>query len=164
MAEFNLGEITPEVVSNIIKNEKTKKEKDSEKEEKEKQKSCSITCEECFSIPKIIFLKKDKVKIECQKCKSTNIKDISYFDKFFKKLEENIFIDLPKCSFNKKHKCKSEKYCFQCTKYLCEECIKIHNISFSGKNHILIGQKMENQYYCDKEDHSEYINNRFCTI
>jgi hypothetical protein len=27
---------------------------------------------------------------------------------------------------------------------------------------MLIGQKMENKYYCDKEGHTEYIYNRFC--
>ena len=126
-------------------------------------KSSIITCEKCFSIPKITILKKNEVSISCPKCKASTIKDISYFDKFFKKLEEKAFVNLPKCSYNLEHKNKSDKYCFQCTKYLCKECIKIHNISFKDKNHILIGQKMENKYYCDKKGHTEYIYNRFCT-
>ena len=116
-----------------------------------------------FFYSKNYFLKKNEILISCPKWKLPTTKDISYFNKFFKKLEERNFIDLPKCSYNPEHISKSEKYCFQCTKYLCEECIKIHNISFKEKNHILIGQKIENQYYCNKKGHSEYINNRFCT-
>ena len=122
-----------------------------------------ITCDKCFSIPKIIFLSKNEISIECQKCQSKDIKNITYFDKFMKELEDNNFIDLPNCSFNKEHNYKSFKYCIQCTKYLCKDCIKIHNISYGEKNHILIGQKMENQYYCSKEGHTEYIIDHFCT-
>lgn len=122
-----------------------------------------ITCEECFNIPKITILKKNKVKIECSKCNTKDIKDISYFDKFLNGLNEKKFIDLPKCTFNEKHESKADKYCFQCTKYLCKECLEVHNISYKGKSHILIGQKIENQYYCKKENHKEYIYNGYCT-
>ena len=74
------------------------------------------------------------------------------------------FPELPKCSYNETHhELKALKYCFKCTKYLCDKCIENHNISFKNKFHILIDQKMENQYYCDKEGHSEYIYDRFCT-
>ena len=132
-------------------------------ESEEKTNYSIITCEKCFSIPKIIFLSKNKISIECEICKLKNIKNITYFDKFLKELVDNNFIDLPNCSYNKEHNCKSDKYCFQCTKYLCEDCIKIHKISFGDKNHILIGQKMANQYYCSKDGHTEYIYNRFCT-
>ena len=128
----------------------------------EELKSSIVTCEECFNIPKIIILAKDKVKIECSKCNKTEIKDIQYFDKFYKKLEEKQFIDLPKCSFNDKHEVNSIKYCFQCIKYLCEECIKTHNIVFKEKSHILIEQKIENQYYCNIDSHKEFIYDCFC--
>ena len=126
-----------------------KSDKTEEEEGEDSSKYSIITCEECFSIPKITILKRNEILISCQKCKSSTIKDIIYFDKFFKKLKEKTFVNLPQCSYNPEHITKSDKYCFQCTKYLCEECIKIHNISFKDKNHILIGQKMENKYYCD---------------
>ena len=128
----------------------------------EELKSSIITCEECFNIPKITILTKDKVKIECSKCNKIENKDIKYFDKFFKKLEEKQFIDLPKCSFNDKHEVNSIKYCFQCIKYLCEECIKTHNIVFKEKSHLLIEQKIENQYYCNIDAHKEFIYDCFC--
>ena len=121
--------------SNINESDKT-----GEEEDEVITKSSIITCEVCFSIPKITILKKNEVLISCPKCKTSIIKDISYFDKFFKKLEEKTFVDLPKCSYNQEHTIKSDKYCFQCTRYLCKECIRIHNISFKDKNHILIGQ------------------------
>jgi hypothetical protein len=120
-----------------------------------------ITCEECFNIPKIIIKTKSKVLIECQKCKNSKIKDISYFDKFIYAKKDN-FPELPKCSYNEAHESQSIKYCFQCTKYLCDKCIDIHKISFKDKTHILIDQKMDNQYYCDKEGHNEYIFDRYC--
>ena len=122
-----------------------------------------VTCEECFNIPKITILKKNEVQIECSKCNTKDIKDISYFDKFLNGLNDQKFIDLPKCTFDEKHESKADKYCFQCTKYLCKVCIINHNISYKGKSHFLIGQKMENQYYCKKDNHKEYIYNGYCT-
>ena len=122
-----------------------------------------IICENCFNIPKIFIITKDKVKIECQKCNSSIIKDFSYFDKFIKRSEDENLVDLPKCSYNQEHESKSMKYCLQCTKYLCDKCIEIHNISFNKSQHLLIDQKFENQYYCNKDGHKEYIFNRYCT-
>ena len=37
-----------------------------------------------------------------------------------------------------------------------------HNVSFQNKSHILLDQKLENQYYCNKEGHGEYIHDRYC--
>ena len=125
--------------------------------------SSIVICEECFNIPKITILKKNKVKIECLKCNTKDIKDISYFDKFLNGLNEKKFIDLPKCTFDEKHESKADKYCFQCTKYLCKECIINHNKYFKERSHILIGQKIENQYYCNQKGHKEYIYNGYCT-
>ena len=119
-----------------------------------------ITCEKCFNIPKITLFSKNKILIECPKCQDPNIKDISYFDKYI--LDKGESPELPQCSFNENHKSKSIKFCLQCTKYLCEEYIKIHNISFKGKFHILINQKIENQYYCKKDGHPEFIYDRYC--
>ena len=114
----------------------------------------------CFNIPQITFLSKNNILIECPKCQDPNIKDISYFDKYILDKEESP--ELPQCSFNEEHNSKSKKYCFQCTKYLCEKCIETHNISFKGKFHILISQRIKNQYYCKKDGHHEYICNRYC--
>jgi len=120
-----------------------------------------ITCEQCYSIPKLTLINQNKVKIYCQTCHKQIIKDISYFKKFIKKSkEENI--DLPNCTYNKSHKSKSTKYCLQCNKYLCEDCIENHKISFEGKNHLMIEQKIQNKYYCQKENHQEYILERYC--
>ena len=48
----------------------------------EKYESKIITCEKCFHIPKIIFLNKNKVHIQCSNCQFSNIEDISYFEKY----------------------------------------------------------------------------------
>ena len=39
-----------------------------------------ITCEKCFNIPKILFLSKNKVHIQCNNCQLSTIEEISYFD------------------------------------------------------------------------------------
>lgn len=57
---------------------------------------------------------------------------------------------MPKCTYNKNHETKSTIYCFQCSKYLCEECINIHKISFEEKNHIFIKQYIINIFEIKK--------------
>ena len=120
-----------------------------------------VTCEKCYSIPKLTLINQNKVEIYCQNCNNKIIRDISYFKKFIKNCKEEK-LDLPNCTYNKNHKLKSTKYCLQCTKYLCEDCLKNHQISFEGKNHIMIDQKIQNKYYCQKENHKEYILEKYC--
>ena len=125
-------------------------------------KSGIITCEDCFSIPKITILAKDEIKIECPLCKKEKTKPISYFEIFTKKLKESKFKDLPKCTFKEAHESKSLKYCFKCTKYLCKDCIEIHNSIF--KDHqFLLEQNLNNKFKCDKEGHEDFILYRYCT-
>ena len=126
-----------------------------------KKKLKIITCEKCYNIPKIVFVTRNKVHIECPNCKNTIIENLSYFDKYISS-DNNNFPELPKCSYNEKHELKALQYCFKCTKYLCEKCLENHNVSFQNKSHILLQQKMENHYYCTEEGHSEYIYDRFC--
>ena len=121
-----------------------------------------IICEKCFNIPEITFLINNKIKINCVKCKTSIIKDISYFDKFILSKEDNnnnIF-DLPNCSYNEEHKNKAIKYCFECEKYLCEECIKNHNMS--EEDHTLIEQKIESDIFCEKENHNKKKFTKYC--
>ena len=121
-----------------------------------------ITCEDCFSIPKITILTKDQIKLECQKCKNEKIKPISFFDIFTKNLKESKFKDLPKSTFKEAHESKSIKYCFKCTKYLCKDCVENHNSIF--KDHeILLEQRITNKFRCDKEGHEDFILYRYCT-
>ena len=40
----------------------------------------------------------------------------------------------------KLEKCNSFKYCINCAKFLCDECLKIHYIPFK-ETHILLNQK-----------------------
>ena len=115
-----------------------------------------ITCEKCFNIPKVIILNKNKVQVKCPNCKYLSISDISNFDKYISSKNQN-FPEMPKCSYNPNHETKAIKYCYKCTKYLCEICLENHNVSFQNKEHILLSQRMENQYYCNKKGHSEYI-------
>ena len=123
-----------------------------------------VICEKCYNIPKIIFLNKNKVSIECQNCKESQIKDISYFDKFLNKnIENEKLFDLPQCNFRENHEAESILYCFQCSRFLCIECLNIHNMSNIGIKHTTIKQKITNQYYCPKEGHEEYILDRYCT-
>ena len=120
-----------------------------------------ITCEECYNIPKIIILSKDKIQIECSKCNKSKIENISYFNKYIEPKSDN-FPELPKCSYNINHETQSIYYCLQCTKYLCPICVENHKISFDGKSHILVDQRMDNQYYCNKKGHEEFIYNGYC--
>ena len=71
--------------------------------------------------------------------------------------------DLPKCSYNNNHKFPSVKYCYDCEKYLCNECIKEHNTAFEQK-HILLEQKIKSNIYCQKEGHNGYKFNKYCPI
>ena len=121
--------------------------------------STIVTCEKCHNIPKIIFLTNNKVEIDCSKCKSIDIKDISYFDRF-KSINKDL-LDLPNCSFNEQHNKKAVKYCFQCKKFLCNECIKAHNNEYQN-THILIEQKIDLEIYCNKNDHNNSKFNRYC--
>ena len=123
-----------------------------------------VVCEKCYNIPKIIFLNKNKVSLECQNCKESQIKDISYFNKFIdKNIENEKLFDLPQCNYRENHEAESILYCFQCSKYLCKECLNIHNMNAIGIKHTTIKQKISNQYYCPKEGHEEYILDRYCT-
>lgn len=76
------------------------------------------------------------------------------------KEDKNLF-KLEKCNFNEEHKCDAFKYCINCAKFLCDECLKIHYIPFK-ETHILLNQKVENQIYCKKKGHSENKINRYC--
>ena len=98
-----------------------------------------------------------------EKCNETEIREYSYFEKFMKNLEEGSWSDMPKCNFKSDHEEQSLEYCFQCKKYLCEECVKIHNDFFGDRNHIFIKQKIDNQYFCTKDGHTEYILDKYCT-
>ena len=89
-----------------------------------------IIYEKCFNIPKITFLICDKIKIECPKCETSTIENISYFDKFMVSKEDKNLFKLEKCNFNEEHKCDAFKYCINCAKFLCDECLKIHYIPF----------------------------------
>ena len=121
-----------------------------------------ITCEKCYNIPKILIMLNDKVKIECSKCKTTIIKDISYFDKFLSLSLDKNSSESHNCSYNKEHKCTAAKYCFNCKKYLCDECIKSHNNITVNEGHLLFDQKIENEIYCNKNGHNNYKIDRYC--
>ena len=119
-----------------------------------------ITCENCFNIPRITFLFGNKIKLECSQCKTSIIKDISFFDKY---ILSNNLSDLPKCSFNNNHKSPSVKYCYECEKYLCNECVKEHNLNFQQK-HIFLDQKIKSNIFCQKEGHNENKFNKYCRV
>ena len=119
-----------------------------------------IVCEKCYQIPEITIVNKKKVQIKCPKCNDTKMKDYSYFEKFMINIQKESWTNLPKC---KNHEAQTVEYCFKCRKYLCDECIKIHNASFEDKNHIFIKQTIDTQYYCDKKGHEEYILDQYCT-
>ena len=120
-----------------------------------------IICEKCFNIPKITITNKNKIQLECKYCDSIISSDISYFNKYIKVNENDDVFTLPNCNF-KNHQEKSIIYCFKCSKYLCNDCLKDHNEIFQGKGHITIKQKIHHQYFCEKKDHEENILNRFC--
>ena len=121
-----------------------------------------VVCEKCKNIPKIILLNKSQIQIECQECNETNIKDFSYFQKFLSNNKNDDLFKLSKCTYNVKHKSTAKFYCFQCNKYFCNDCSKIHN-SFFNENHKTINQNVSNQYYCKNKEHGEYILDRYCT-
>jgi len=123
-----------------------------------------VVCEKCNNIPRIIIMSENKAQIECEKCNSSETKDFSYFDRFRNENDKNnqFLNDMPNCNFNKNHETKSILYCFQCSKYLCEECKKTHDIIYQDKNHNSIKQKIEHNYYCKNDGHQEYILDSYC--
>ena len=133
-----------------------------EKETVEEDTTKIIICEKCYTIPKITFLTNTKIKIECSECKASLNKDISYFDKFIKFKGDKILSELPTCTFDEEHKCSSIKYCFNCEKYLCEECLKKHIELYKDK-HTLITQKIKSNIICKKKGHNEYKFDKYCT-
>ena len=125
-----------------------------------------VVCENCYNIPEITILNKNKVKLKCPKCIDIKIKDFSYFDKFRKNIERESWSDMPKCNFNKNihEESISSEYCLQCEKYLCKECKVNHQNCLGDKNHIFIKQKISCQYYCNKNGHEDIKFNRFCKL
>ena len=123
-----------------------------------------VVCEKCNNIPRIIIISENKAQIECEKCNSSETKDFSYFDRYRNENDKNnqFLNDMPNCNFNKNHETKSILYCFQCSKYLCEECKKTHDIIYQDKNHNSIKQKIEHNYYCKNDGHQEYILDSYC--
>ena len=111
--------------------------------------------------PNYKILSENKIQLFCNNCKETKIKDYSYFDKFINKnIDEKLF-DLENCNYNKEHQTKASIYCFNCSKYLCNECIKIHDLYIQGKKHITTTQKIKYQYFCQK--HADFPLDRYCT-
>ena len=121
-----------------------------------------IICERCFSIPQIIILSEKNIKLYCNNCNKTIIKDYSYFDKFLNKNIDDKLFHLENCNYNKEHQIKASIYCFNCSKYLCDECIKIHDLCVQVTKHINTSQKIKYQYFCQK--HKEYPLDRYCTV
>ena len=122
-----------------------------------------IVCETCYKIPKLEIINQNEIKLECSTC-GTQIKNIAYFNKFKSNINDELN-NMPKCNFiNNNHEANSILYCFQCSKYLCENCIKTHNISFERYNHLLINQRIKNNYYCNKDGHKDFILYKYCTL
>ena len=119
-----------------------------------------IVCEKCFSIPKITIINSIEVKLECHICKTDILCKFDYFKKFININENDDLFALPICNKNKHG--KAIIFCFQCGKYLCEYCLKIHNDFFGEKKHDTIKQKIKHQYFCTKEGHEENKLKYFC--
>ena len=63
-----------------------------------------IVCENCYKIPEITFLNQTHAQLKCQQCISLVIKDFSYFNnKYYKIIEKEGWIEMPKCNYNKNH-------------------------------------------------------------
>ena len=149
-------EKTTEIHDRIINKDINKK--------KEDENIKFITCQKCNDIPKITFLINNKVNLECSKCEISKIEDISYFNEYISPSLINFLPELSKCPFNDEHKLNAIKYCCNCNKFLCGECIKMHQILFKDSNHIILEQKVESKIYCNKENHCKNQYDRYCTI
>ena len=135
--------------------------KDIKIEENNEYLSKIIACEKCYNIPKVTFLLNNKAKIECSKCNTSIIKDVSFFEEILTLSENKKSKELPKCSFYKGHKNNAIKYCFTCKEYICEECFNIYHKP-SNDQHLLLEQKVENPIICTKKGHNENKFNRYC--
>ena len=112
------------------------------KGEDTKQVEC-YTCTECSSNIEIKYINEinNKILFECPKHgdKKMTIKE------YFKKMDKNTYL-YSECSLCKKQQNKINnntifKYCFDCKKIICNNCIFNHE-----KNHFLI----QNDYLCIK--------------
>lgn len=117
-----------------------------------------VICERCYNIPKITILNNSKVKLECEKCHESRIKNKDYFDKFINDNNNDRLFELDKCNYdNHEEEKEAIIYCFQCSKYICQDCLQnIHNRS-QLRQHSTTNQKILNDYYCKKIGHEEYI-------
>ena len=159
---IQLGKIIEIYDKMINKNNSNKGNNDMDKIDNIFNNEKIIICEKCYNIPEITFLLNNKIRLDCSKCKTSIIKDISYFDKFIYSKDDTNLFDLPNCSYYEGHKCKAIKYCFDCEKYLCEECIKNHNMSI--QEHNLMEQKIESDIYCEKKGHFAKRFDKYCII
>ena len=142
------------------------KNKDINHKNNEKDDSIKIiTCKKCYSIPKITFLINNKIRIECSKCRTSSDEDISYFDEYlYPSLGKKDLNKLPNCSYCEKNKSiNAIIYCYNCHKYLCEQCIKNHQIQYKN-SHTFLEQKLENKIYCNKENYKENKFDKYCKI
>ena len=121
-----------------------------------------ITCDKCFSIPKITIVNPNKIEVECSICKTVLPLEINYFKRFTNNEKDNLFT-LPNCNYNRNHISTAIEFCFKCNKYLCQECLNNHNETFEGQRHTTIKQRINHQFYCNKQGHEDNILNRFCT-
>ena len=121
-----------------------------------------IVCERCFNIPKLLILNKNEIQFDCSICNLTYKKEISYFNRFININENDNLFELPRCDYKRNHLSRAISYCFNCSKYLCRECLDSHNEIFQGREHTTINQKIQHQYFCKKPGHEENILNRFC--
>ena len=122
-----------------------------------------IVCDKCFNIPKITIANKNQIELECSICNTIESLNLEYFNRFINIKENDDLFKLPKCNYSKNHSAQAILYCFKCSKYLCNDCLNIHNEIFEERGHITIKQKMNHQYHCRKKGHEENVLNYFCT-
>ena len=136
--------------------EEDKKEEDEENKIKRIMENINkiFLCEKCNSIPfyQVIFdIPEPKIYIQCDFCGENRTYNLQKFienqieknkSTFLNKINDNLLCQL--CE-----KKKPIKFCIQCMRLFCEDCLNLHNNDKKYKKHFLIEREIKLFKYCN---------------
>ncbi|MCQ2815730.1 MAG: BspA family leucine-rich repeat surface protein [archaeon] len=115
-------------------------------------------CPNCKEVPRITMTKETAISVQCR-CKKETVPQIMNLSAFLSEVDKPK--DIPNCSIENKHSSpvKSTKYCPQCKKFFCEQCLADHDnfqqhISINC-NGMIINSTCENEG-CKTKDPIEF--------
>ena len=104
-------------------------------------------CKNCGDIPEIILKDNKNIIITCQNCNITKDEKLENISNYSSEWITNEIINFCDYDSNHKEKTISLKFCKECNKFLCENCLKIHKKNISA--HKLVKTKYLKIGFCN---------------